>query len=455
MFEYYEMYLQFGIRIITRDAVFILCLVFLFEKEFQYKIKWLLALFGKTIAIFSGLFLLNSIYISLFGRDYISISTYLILIPIYALFSKYRARTKMILSLIFYTISVTVTEIDELLGFLMALAYKNGMQLGNIICYVIMFLLVLYLRVFNPEKMKIVPSPYIFLSLLLCPLMIVCHDFLVGYAFDDTPIFSGEGMLAEYMIATKTFCCCIFFGFIMLYMLFFYLFNHMGKEYNLRMEIKTVADSIEKSDAVVQMATVNNDRIREIRHDIKNQFAVLQTMLCQQKYAEMHAYFEEYLGGFADISTTVISGNYVIDIVINLEKMNAESKNIHFDCRTTVAPELPIASSDLCALILNLFDNAIEACDRCQGSMEPYIKASIFQKGNYLIINVTNSASVDKSTFGISQKDGDTHGYGIKIIRRIVEQYNGTLEYEVEQGRCTASAMLLLMPHPEQVEMGG
>ena len=110
---------------------------------------------------------------------------------------------------------------------------------------------------------------------------------------------------------------------------------------------------------------------------------------------------------------------------------------------------LPIPDSDLCALLMNLLENAIEANGKNQTGQKKWMKVTIHIRGDYLYVGVENARfepvnfDAEEGLF-LSTKERGFHGYGLKSARAIARKYGSELRLEVLDGQFSASTALLL-----------
>ena len=99
----------------------------------------------------------------------------------------------------------------------------------------------------------------------------------------------------------------------------------------------------------------------------------------------------------------------------------------------------------MCAVVSNLLDNAIEACENIEN---PYVWVDLSILKNYVSITVRNPVSEDvfkeNPQLNTTKDNKQNHGLGIKIIRSIIDQYDGMLSFEMRDGLFVASAMMKL-----------
>ena len=183
--------------------------------------------------------------------------------------------------------------------------------------------------------------------------------------------------------------------------------------------------------------------MRGWRHDYHNH---LQSM---KAYVEMGQYdkLQEYLGllenDLDQVNQLCDSGNVNLDAILNFKISLAEKNGIRVDYKATCPAELTVSDIDLCALIGNLIDNAVKACE---GIADPYIRLSIGVLKNQLHISVTNATkdAVRKlDSEYITTKRGN-HGHGLKRINLVVEKYEEYINRQNEPGVFVTEIMLPL-----------
>lgn len=91
-----------------------------------------------------------------------------------------------------------------------------------------------------------------------------------------------------------------------------------------------------------------------------------------------------------------------------------------------------IKSADLCAILGNLLDNAIEACAKVEDEEKRHIRLLIRRIQQMLVIKVENTYSykpvVKDGNFQTSKTDGGLHGWGIKSAKTAAEKYDGMIQ---------------------------
>ena len=186
--------------------------------------------------------------------------------------------------------------------------------------------------------------------------------------------------------------------------------------------------------------------IRGMRHDIKNQMAVVMQLVEQIKNkedisTEWNRYLLELNRSIDRLELQFRTGNVVADAILNMKFHEAKSKmeNIRIEVDNLIFPkDLKIESYDLAVILCNALDNAIEACEKMSFDEERFLCASSFQNGKMFFLKFENSFSgkikIEKGaefpTTG--KKNKELHGIGFYNMKLSVQKYYGALDWEIE-----------------------
>ena len=176
---------------------------------------------------------------------------------------------------------------------------------------------------------------------------------------------------------------------------------------------------------------------RKMKHDMKNNMIYLQELLNSDP-EKAKEYLEEYIGeAFSGKNEFAKSGNLAIDAILNYKYVNAAEKGIRMESEIKIPDALPYKSSDLCIVLGNLLDNAIEATEKLEDEEEKQIFIKLIYQKKRLLIEIRNPyrGSLKKGRSGdylSGKKDQENHGIGLKSVRKVVEKYDGTLDIHTE-----------------------
>ena len=132
----------------------------------------------------------------------------------------------------------------------------------------------------------------------------------------------------------------------------------------------------------------------------------------------------------------IYCSNPIVNAVLVNKMHQCEEKRIKFTIDMMGFETKKMKEIDLVALLSNLLDNAIEECERIQDKLDKKIYIHGWRIRNNLFLEVKNTTEkevIDSSTFK-TKKDPKSHGVGMKIIKEIIENYEGITDIEIENG---------------------
>lgn len=184
--------------------------------------------------------------------------------------------------------------------------------------------------------------------------------------------------------------------------------------------------------------------MRGWKHDYHNH---IQTMKAYRKLREdtkLDEYLDDLDNDLTKVDTVVKSGNIMVDAILNSKLSLARSRKININAKATVPTELSISEIDLCVILGNLLDNAMEACLKLDNEEERHIRVYIDIKRDQIYISVTNTCggNVHKQNGRyLSGKTGN-HGFGLMRVDRLIDKYGGYIKRRDEEGAFTTEVML-------------
>ena len=155
---------------------------------------------------------------------------------------------------------------------------------------------------------------------------------------------------------------------------------------------------------------------------------------------EIGAYLDMLDDDLTNVETVIKTGNRMADAILNSKLSLAAQKEIKVKAEANIPVSLTVSELDLCTVIGNLLDNAMDACMELPVE-ERLIRIYMEMKGNYLYISVINTAGgKKKSNFRTTKGEG--HGFGLKRIDMIVEKYGGYITRASEDGAFSTEVLL-------------
>ena len=186
------------------------------------------------------------------------------------------------------------------------------------------------------------------------------------------------------------------------------------------------------------------DQQRKYLHDYKNQLLCIQGRLEEGQTEETLCYVKKLTGGLQQHTNTINTNHNVVNVVLNQKYQYAQKKGIALVMKIGDLSSLNLEEEDIVTLLVNLLDNAIEACDRLKDNK--IIQFKIILEEGQLILSVRNpveeAVEIKDKTVLTTKKNRERHGVGLHNINSVIEKYNGTSTLQCRNGWFTFSAML-------------
>ncbi len=236
-------------------------------------------------------------------------------------------------------------------------------------------------------------------------------------------------------------------GIIVINIVCFYMTLAMSKGKRAAEELMLAKqqDAYEKQYA--QAVRHQYEEIRRIRHDIKQSYTVIESLISDGKYDEAKEYILSDKQAIESTEVLIDVGNDYINALLNAKLTAAKTMGIEVICGV-VKDISGVKSTDLCNLLGNLLDNALEAVKKCENNNR-LIEVNMYKSNNSLIVTVSNTFydttnALNHISRGISTKsDSLNHGFGIKSVKRIADKYNGTVNYFEDDGMISCQVELV------------
>lgn len=176
-------------------------------------------------------------------------------------------------------------------------------------------------------------------------------------------------------------------------------------------------------------------QVRGWRHDYRNHIQNMKIQLAKKNYDKLDSYLSELAADLNTVDTVIKTGNVTADAILNTKLDLAAKLGIRINVTANVPAGLIMSDVELCAVMGNLLDNALEACEKLKEEQR-FLRVYMGNLKNQFYLSVQNSAGKVKKADGkyLTTKSGDSHGYGIFRIDRIVQKYGGYVNRQNEEG---------------------
>lgn len=271
-----------------------------------------------------------------------------------------------------------------------------------------LFIVISYVLILPPFiKLRLVLSNKVNYSLFL---MISLVLMMISYVYGNS---IGNESVLFYVTFTLLLSICI------LYLVYHYCIVLKENE-----SLNSIKHSMKLTADYTKNLEKEHGHISRIRHDMKNQLLILSDLQNNGKYEEVK-HILSTLTSELDKSKQSISGNLYVDAV--LRQKQEQYKDIEFRLTISLDSDFEMEGTDIISLLSNIIDNACEELRR--------IQANAFQlslNGNKSKLEILEVNPCRKQVVLETDKNKESHGYGLKIIHSIVEKYDGEIVIKTE-----------------------
>ena len=186
------------------------------------------------------------------------------------------------------------------------------------------------------------------------------------------------------------------------------------------------------------------NQVRGWRHDYRNHIQAMKSHAASGDMDAIIRYLDELDHDLGTVDTVIKTGNKMADAILNSKISLARSLNIDIRADAQIAIELNTSQLDLCIIIGNLLDNAIEAC-LALPEEKRMIRVFMEMKNTQLYMSFTNTTApgkMQKIGGRFASTKGAGHGFGLARVDYIVERHSGYINRNSEDGAYTTEVLL-------------
>ena len=302
---------------------------------------------------------------------------------------------------------------------------------------IFMLVIIILVGMFTKSKNKAVPIRY---WLLLLTVPVTTLGTLTVYQYYIDLLAPGEDINIYIIIST--------IGLVFINVLVFTLFSKLQNQLEIRRNADLLNTQMRLEKESFKRIEESYNRTRELRHDLKNHIFVLKGIAENGTKEEMLSYLEKMTDAVEEATYVSMSKNSAVDAVLNEKLLYAQKNGISTQFDVTPLEKTKISAMDICTILSNALDNAVEACVKFERQSDRYIDVKIEDTENEMIISVKNpSTEAPKrraGTYISRKKDSENHGLGLKSIKRTVDKNKGDMLVKYENGIFN---LVICLPH--------
>lgn len=211
------------------------------------------------------------------------------------------------------------------------------------------------------------------------------------------------------------------------------MFNFF-ESYEDKIKLKYLETLKQQEQENYKLLALSHKQVKELKHDIENQFSVLNGLMKSGNNAAAMQYLDKLNSYVRTANRICYTGNNVIDSIVNIKGSLAQTYGIEFICKVNIITSIKADELELCRIIGNGLDNAIEGCQRVD-VQNKHICFSISEDREKLMIVISNTSDeVDTTALSSTKKEKGLHGIGISSIKSSVERLDGLVKFDYADG---------------------
>lgn len=187
-------------------------------------------------------------------------------------------------------------------------------------------------------------------------------------------------------------------------------------------------------------------------HDLKNHISCIHGLLEIRDYEGAMNYVKSMDDKLQQVAIQKFTDHTIVNILMTEIKQRAEADGVEFEYYTDGVALSFAESADICAILGNLLDNALESSRQ---SEDKVIHLDIYGNSEReVVIQVSNSCNqapiVKASQLQSTKHDGKAHGFGLKSVENAAKRYGGHLQISYDDAEKTFKAIVVLQSPDEQ-----
>ena len=191
----------------------------------------------------------------------------------------------------------------------------------------------------------------------------------------------------------------------------------------------------------------SQEETRSQRHELRHHMLALEEMLAQDQPERAVDYVRSLRERVSALPSSVYSENLVVNAVAGHYLNLAKAEGVQVDADIKTGATIPMKDEDLCVLLTNILENALEACRAMGDRSHCFLSLRISASEEHMALTCENSTDAaahipEDGVLPSSKLDAQNHGYGIPAIRRIVDKYYGILKLSCQDGCFTVRVSL-------------
>ena len=280
-----------------------------------------------------------------------------------------------------------------------------------------------------------------FLVFIPILMIFIMSEYINTIAFEYGYELIGEEEPYMYLFNHWQLLVMQFFGLLSVFCILF-SYKKLQQNFRLSTELSLLEQEEHFLNQYVEEAKTRYDETKSFRHDIRNHITVVKNLLQSGNVEEAVTYMEDMDDMAEKMSFPCSTNNPVADILMGNKLGIAQSMGIDVDCSLLLPYPCDLKDIDICIVLSNALDNAIQAVKSPDAGIERFIHVSGRIQGDFLMIEVENS---------FHGKGAFKKGTGLSNVKKVAEKYGGAMSIETQGNVFILQVLLIIPQHPESI----
>ena len=215
----------------------------------------------------------------------------------------------------------------------------------------------------------------------------------------------------------------------------YYMYAKLSGKERLEMDYELLKQKNDSDKRLYKEKKEQFEEVARVNHDIKNHLMYIAYNIKSAKYERAENYIEKIVNRLDILPSNIILTNDNLNFIINSKINEAKRKGISVTAQIEDIHDCAIEDYDLCSMLGNILDNAIESAEN---EIEKHIMIEIYNFSGYQVYSIKNRVEkpvlTHNAALSTSKKDKENHGYGMKQIESVINNYQGHIDI-YEQGK--------------------
>ncbi len=219
------------------------------------------------------------------------------------------------------------------------------------------------------------------------------------------------------------------------YILLTRIFQMVSKEAEMKNAQNLAIAQLSAATKEIEQLRITEQQSVIYRHDLRHHMNYLNACILDNKLEEALAYIQQTCSSVENMKIERYSENEPINLILSSYIEKAKEIGIDIHVHVTAVDFSRFLITDLCSLLANALENAIEASSQAENNNLRYINLRMYEKSNKLCLDLRNGYVIEPVfENGIPVSHKKEHGIGVISMIHVIEKYEGVFRFWTEEG---------------------